>query len=317
MHRKSIYLLVCLLVVVGSTMVRSRPLVADTLIAPFIYDRQQPLDLQIAAVRTEPGIKIDDFTYASPSGGRVPAYLVTPAGQGPFAGIIMLHGVGGSRDSSLPLSKDLARTGAVVLAISAPFARPGYAGKPGSPFTFTALDRHSQIQIVQDLQRGVDLLLERPEVDQERLAFVGYSYGGSIGGLLAGIERRIKAYGLMVSSGGSVSFCTVGQRRHCNLDDIPVAKRQQWLKLMQPIEPIRYIGQAAPATLLFLNGLNDQVIEYNDAVAFQQAASEPKQVKWYEAGHGLSPEAIRDLAIWLAKQVHLDMTKFDYEPAHR
>lgn len=317
MHRKSIYLFRCLLVAIVITVAGSHPMVADTLTAPFIYDRQQPLDIQVAAVRTEAGLKIQDLTYASPSGGRVPAYLVTNEAKGSFAGIIMLHGVGGSRDSSLSLSKDLARTGAVVLAISAPFARPGYAGKPGSPFTFTERDRRNQIQIVQDLQRGVDLLLDRPDVDRQRLAYVGYSYGGSIGGLLAGIERRIKAYGLLVSSSGSVAFCTVGQRRHCNLDDIPLAKRQQWLKLMQPIEPIRYIGRAAPAALLFLNGRNDQIIEYEDALAFQQAASEPKQVKWYDSGHGLQPEAMRDLAVWLGEQVHLNATKFNYQPAGR
>jgi dienelactone hydrolase len=181
----------------------------------------------------------------------------------------------------------------------------------------TEQDRQYQIQVVQDLQRGIDLLLDRPDVDRQRLAFVGYSYGGSIGGLLAGVERRLKAYGLMASNSGAVAFCTVGQRRHCNLDNIPPARRQQWLNLMQPIEPIRYIGQAAPAALLFLNGRTDQIIEYEDALAFQQAASEPKQVKWYEAGHGLSPEATHDLMTWLAEQIQIDPKKFNYEPSHR
>ncbi|MGI0486731.1 alpha/beta hydrolase [Pantanalinema rosaneae CENA516] len=307
MQKRNVYSLLCLLGAIVVTFVGSYPLAADPLTEPFVYDRQQPLDIQIAAVRTDQNLKIYDLTYASPAGGRVPAYLVAKAGTGSFAGVLMLHGVEGSRDTSLNSAKELARAGAVVLAVSAPFARPGYSGRPGSPLTFTERDREYQIQIIQDLQRGVDLLLDRPEVDPQRLAFVGYSYGGSMGGLLAGIERRIKAYGLMVASSGSIAFCTVGQRRHCNLNDIPPARRQPWLKAMQPIEPIRYIGHAAPATLLFLNGRHDQVIEYADASAFQQAASQPKQVKWYDAGHGLPPEAIRDLYVWLAEQIQLNL----------
>lgn len=317
MHQKNGYLLLCLLGAIVLSLVSSHPIAAEPSTAPFVYDRQQPLDVRVASVRTEQGLKLHDLTYASPRGGRVPAYLVVKDGTGPFAGILMLHGAEGSRDTSLALAKDLAHTGAAVLAISAPFARPDYAGKPGSPLTLTDQDREKQIQIVLDLQRGIDLLVDRPDVDRQRLGFVGYSYGGSMGGLLAGVERRIKAYGLMVASGGAVAFCTVGQRRYCNLDKLPPARRQQWLSRMQPIEPIRYIGRAAPAALLFLNGLHDQIIEYDDAFAFQQAGSEPKQGKWYNAGHGLPPEAIHDLVTWLAAQIQIDATQFKYEPSHR
>ena len=36
-------------------------------------------------------VAIHDISYASPQGGRVPAYLVVPKGKGPFAAVIWGH----------------------------------------------------------------------------------------------------------------------------------------------------------------------------------------------------------------------------------
>ncbi len=36
---------------------------------------------------------------------------------------------------------------------------------------------------------------------------------------------------------------------------------------------------------------------------YQAAGSEPKRVRWYDAGHGLNAEAFRDRAEWLRAQI--------------
>jgi cephalosporin-C deacetylase-like acetyl esterase len=58
----------------------------------------------------------------------------------------------------------------------------------------TVRDRSSRQPETIDLRRAVDLLIARPDVDQRRLAYVGINYGAAMGGLLAGVEDRIKAY---------------------------------------------------------------------------------------------------------------------------
>jgi uncharacterized protein len=92
----------------------------------------------------------------------------------------------------------LAQFGGVVIAIDAPFARRG-----GSPIQFTTEDRTEQIQLIKDLQRAVDVLRAMPNVDDERIAYAGFSYGGAMGALFVGVERRLKAAVLVVGDGAS------------------------------------------------------------------------------------------------------------------
>ena len=101
-------------------------------------------------------------------GSRVPAYLYVPQTDGPWAGMLVLHGMPGDRKSGNIMGPGYARGGALCLAISAPWARLE-RGEEMVPMTFTEQDRLNQIQLMQDLQRGVDLLLSFGEVDHERL----------------------------------------------------------------------------------------------------------------------------------------------------
>jgi hypothetical protein len=54
----------------------------------FDYDSAQPLAIQDKVVQETSDFTIQDITYASPKGGRVPAYLIVPKGKGPFAAIL-------------------------------------------------------------------------------------------------------------------------------------------------------------------------------------------------------------------------------------
>lgn len=167
----------------------------------FDYDMQSPVSVTENSIQQESGYTLYDIHYDSPKGGSVPAYLLVPDGQGPFAALILMHGSSGSRESLLPLAKDMVLTGAAVLTISGPAARV-----PNRDWIhFTPQDRDEQIQLIIDLRRGVDVLIQQAGVDPSRIGYIGYSYGAAMGGLLAGVEFRIKAYGLMVGDGGLVN----------------------------------------------------------------------------------------------------------------
>ncbi len=270
------------------------PLPREQLRSLFAYDAQAPLDMREEKRGREPGLAVISFSYASPRGGRVPAVLVVPDGPGPFAGLVMMHGSGGNRTELLVLAKSYARLGVVTMTISAPSARPEHGSLDA--YLFTEQDRRDQIQLIVDLRRAVDVLVSQPRVDPERLAYLGVSYGGAMGGLLAAVETRLKGYVLMVGDGGLVHHFSGPW-----LMGLPAEKRLAWLAAMWPIEPVRYVGYAAPAALLFQNGTRDTQVPPALALPYQRAGSEPKTVLWYETSHNLfeGVQASRDHLSWL------------------
>ena len=272
----------------------------------FEYDDSQPVRITENSVQEENGYTFHDISYPSPRGGDVPAYLLVPEGPGPFAGVILMHGSSGSRRTMLFLAEDLVQTGAVVLTISAPSARI-----PGRDWiTFTPLDRDEQIQLMVDLRRGVDLLARHEKVDPKLIGYVGYSYGAAMGGLLAGIEPRIKAYGLMVGDGGLVDHFMENGEPTGGFQRFDAESRRRWLEAMEPIEPIHYVGHASPSALFFQNARRDQSVTEADALAYQAAGSEPKRVEWYDSGHDLPEQAYADVIRWLGERIGIDSSKF-------
>jgi dienelactone hydrolase len=204
----------------------------------------------------------------------------------------------GNAEQTLAAARNFARHGAVVLSLDAPWARRG-----GPPVAFTAQDSADQVQLITDLQRGVDVLLARRDVDPARLAYVGVSYGGAMGALLAGVERRLKTYILAVGDGGLVSHFTGADDPPGGPMGVPRERWQRWLMAMKPIEPLRFVGRAAPASIFFQSGRQDRLVPPADAIWLHRAASEPKMVKWYDAGHGLGPQARVDQLEWLHRTV--------------
>ncbi len=261
----------------------------------FAYDRAAPLELQSGEIGTEEGVAIHQISYASPKGGRVNGRLFVPRGRGPFAGVVLAHGMPGNAEAFTGRGVYIARHGAVVIAIDAPFNR-----RAGGPLTRTPQDSAEQVQFIIDLQRAVDVLVARPDVDSARLAYVGRSYGGAIGALFAGVERRLKTYVLAVADGGiTTRFTAPGAPQPPPGRE---AQARAWLAAMQPIEGIRFIGRAN-GSILFQNARQDQSVSVARAEALHAAATGQKEVRWYDTPHALNPAAHVDQLRWLSQTV--------------
>ncbi len=268
----------------------------------FAYDASAPLDLQQALESTHNGVEVSGISFDSPDGGRVTGLLFDPVTRSSLRpGIVLMHGMPGNARSTAAGAQLLAEHGAVVIAIDAPFARRG-----GPPVQFSTEDRAEQIQLIKDLQRAVDVLRARANVDDERIAYLGISYGGAMGALFAGIERRIEAAALVVGDGGLVSHFTGPEDSNGILAGLPCAARGDWLQAMTPIEPIRFIAHAPPTALLLQSGWSDTLVPAADAQALHAAAPQPKTILWYDAGHGLNQQATSDRMDWLHEKIGLD-----------
>lgn len=291
------------------------PLLAATLAAPasaqaprpadaiaagtFAYDRNAPLDLRDSLESTADGVETHAISFASPRGGRATGLLFVPRGGGRKAGIVNMHGAPGSARQGAPGSLALAKRGAVVVAIDAPFARG-----TGEMITFTEADSAAHVQLVVDLQRAVDLLLARPDVDPARIAYVGGSFGGAVGTMFAAVDHRPAAYVLFVPDGGMVShFTAVDGTPQPPLTEMPASQRDRWLAAMRPVEGIGYVARARPGSILFQNGRQDPAVPADKAAALHRAAGDSHTVRWYDSGHALPAQARVDRWQFLAEHI--------------
>jgi len=268
----------------------------------FAYDASAPLNLQKTLESASNGVEVSVISFNSPDGGSVTGLLFDPVTRSSLRpGIVLMHGMPGTARSTAVGAQLLAEHGAVVIAIDAPFSRRG-----GPSVRFSAQDRAEQIQLIKDLQRAVDVLRARVNVDPARIAYVGYSYGGAMGALFVGIERRIKAGVLVVGDGGLVSHFTGPEDSSGALASLSCAARADWLKSMAPIEPIRFVAHAPPTALLLQSGRLDELVPVADAQALHTAAPQPNTIRWYDAGHALNQQASFDRLDWLHDQIGLD-----------
>lgn len=275
----------------------------------FNYDRRAPLDVKEIGIEDRYGVRIHDISYQSPKAGRVTAHLVVPSDKRrKFAGVIFMHSRPGSRNNFLDEALSLAKAGAVSLLIDAPFSRAGESKREfDSTVTKPEADRDIYIQTVVDLRRGVDLLLSRSDVDRKRIGFIGHSYGAHTGAVLAGVEKRIKAYVIMAGAPSLTEFLRTSTLPAIvkTRDSLTKEQQENYFNTLASVDPINYIGYVAPAALFFQFGKTDGYPTEEQAKLYSERASRPKLVKFYEAGHALNDEAKRDRVTWLREQIDL------------
>lgn len=271
----------------------------------FAYQTGAPLDVKQVSTQNRGSVVIEDITYASPNGGVVPAYLVSPVGKEELlAAVVWGHwlmpgSTTSNRDEFLQEAITLAPAGVISLLIDAPQARPGFKPTPNSVLVAD--------QVI-DLRRGLDLLLARPDVDPKRVAYVGHSWDAQTGAIVDAVDKRLAA---VVFMSGPQS-----NRQYVLFSDSPrmvplrktadMAKVEQTLQANAWADPGSYAAQLGPAPALFQYALHDEEwVPLADAKEYFASSSGPKEVKFYDSDHALNEEARLDRDQFLLKQLGL------------
>ena len=116
-----------------------------------------------------------NVTYPGPGGVTLQGYLATPRGSGPFPAVVMIHEWWGLNRDTIVLADALAREGFVVLAADA------FRGSVAQ----TREDARKQVtetpreQIGADLDAALDYLRSHSQVDPDRVASMGFCFGGT------------------------------------------------------------------------------------------------------------------------------------------
>ena len=284
----------------------------DELRRLFDYDAKAPLNRRDDLIYEHDGVRVYDLSYDSPKGGRVTGYIVAPGGQGPFAGLVFGHWGYGNRTEYLPEAELLAEAGAVSVLIDYPWARPApwrrSLQQPDAP----EKDLELFVQAVVDLRRAFDLLASRGDVDGNRLAYVGHSFGAQWGAILAAVDKRMKAAVLI---GGIPDLASIwlesDEPAIVSLrQSTPREKIDKYLAITAPVNPVNYVPHAAPVPLLFQFARYERYFDESAMKRYSQAASEPKTVRWYATGHELNDvRALADRAAFLQERIRVKPLK--------
>jgi dienelactone hydrolase len=182
----------------------------------------------------------------------------------------------------------LARRGAVSLTIDSPFTRStDEAIRKGTAElepTYAAM-----VQNVQDILRGVDILVDQYRVDPGRLALVGYSKGAQPAALAAALDPRVHALVLMAG--------------FAHPSGLPSDPKEH--ELFGAIDTIDFVDNLAPTRLLLQGADFDSIIPRSEMELLAAEASEPKEIRWYDADHDLGPQAELERRAWLVEQLDL------------
>ena len=289
----------------------------EELVRQFDYDAQAPPDVREDGRERRGGATVIDLTYASPRGGRVPAYLVVPDGRGPFAAVLFGHWMmPGSpmrnRREFLEEAVVLARAGAVSLLIDAPYVRPGFVPEKDEARQPAQASEVARQQAV-DFRRGLDVLLARRDVDKRRVAYVGHSFDAHVGAILAGVEKRIGSFVLMAGGYANEDYVfdpenekMVEMRKQYGDEAL-----RKYFRDYAWDDPANFVGHSAPAAVFLQYGRRDAPISEKMARRDSARFAEPKRVGFYDAGHELDAAARRERVEWLARRLSLRPVDFD------
>lgn len=254
----------------------------------------------------EDGTTLHDLRYPGPRGGEVSAWLVTPAGEGPFAGMLYLHGSETDRDDLLDEALAMATGGVASIVLDAPWVRDGEARGSEAGNYFAPEEEVAMLErTVTDLRAGIDVLVRDARVDPARIGFMGHSWGASVGAILAAADERPVAFALVTGRPSWTDYLRSEEdgRLASIVSILEPAEWESYLAALAPFDATANLAGTDGGELLLQFGTADDVVTPEAAEAFAAAAPAGTTTQTYDAGHVLNAEATADRIAWLIERL--------------
>ena len=249
----------------------------------FAYDRA-PLNTKVELVDESPRDWITEkVTFDAAYGEeRVIAYVFTPKSSSPpYQTVVYYPGstaIWRENFSGPPLGGFIVKGGRTLVV---PIYKGTYERRSGLLSTWPNMT-HGYVDDVtmwvQDLRRTIDYLETRDDIDMDRLAYFGVSWGGRLGAIIPAVEDRLKVS--ILYSGGLAS----GRSR-------------------PEVDQINFVTRVTIPTLM-LNGRLDSIEPVETAqlpmLELLGTSSEHKRHVMFDTGHSMPPNnVIRESLDWL------------------
>jgi dienelactone hydrolase len=226
---------------------------------------------------------------AAYGGERVPAYLFLPkSGKPPYQAVVYFPGSdvinmrSSDKNESLSISNFdfIMKSGRALLF---PIYKSTYErgdGQDSSMPDETNSYKEHVIQWGQDLSRSIDYLESRSDINSDKLAYYGFSWGGRLGGLMVAVGGRFK----------TAIFYVAGFR---------------FQKQKPEVDPFHFVSRVR-IPVLMLNGRYDSFFPHETAqIPMFKLLGTPEEHKRhliYDTGHGVPRnQLIKESLEWLDK----------------
>ena len=228
----------------------------------------------------------------------IPAFVYRPQSEGPHPVVIQIHGGPESQSrpgfsSTYPMWMD--RLGVAVI-------RPNVRGSSGYGKSFLRLDNgFKREDSVRDIGALLDWIETQPDLDSDRVAVFGGSYGGYM--VLASAVHysdRLKAAVDVVGISNFVTFLenTQDYRRDLRRVEYGDERDPEMRAHLEAISPLNNVDQI-DVPMFVIQGQNDPRVPVTEAEQVVEALREQGSPVWYmnalNEGHGFRRKENRDL----------------------
>jgi fermentation-respiration switch protein FrsA (DUF1100 family) len=218
-------------------------------------------------------------------GEAVPGVLLIPRAKDPVPAALLLHGYSSRKEHMADgVGCALLERGIASLAIDLPLhgtrGDPVQAQAARNPLALVRLWKLGLKECVLSLK----YLAARPEIDAHCLGVAGYSLGSFLAVMLAAQEPAVRA--VVLAAGGDLPAGT------------PLAAVAR-----AAADPVHAVKKLRGRPLLMVHGRWDRTVKPDQAERLFAAAGEPKELRWWNAGHYLPDAAIGYAADWLTARM--------------
>ena len=252
---------------------------------------------EIGGLRRDQLVEPTLIAYETFDGRSIPAFVYKPRSGGPHPVIVNIHGgpEGQARPGFSPSTQlYLNELGAAVIF-------PNVRGSAGYGKSYLKLDNgRLREDSVRDIGALLDWIAEQPDLDADRVAVMGGSYGGYM--VLASLVHygdRLRAGVERVGISNFVTFLenTQPYRQDLRRAEYGDERDPDMRAFLESISPLNRVAEI-DTPLLISQGLNDPRVPASESEQIVAALKDRGVPVWYvlakDEGHGFSRKANRD-----------------------
>lgn len=240
------------------------------------------------------------FRYPAADGLEVPAFVYRPDGEGPFPVVVAIHG--GPEGQSRPYFSTTAQF--LVKELGVAVIYPNVRGSTGFGRAYHQMDNGlDRKKSVADIGSLLDWIGTQDDLDAERVAVMGGSYGGYmvLASLIDFSDRLVGGIDIVgISDFKTFLTNTKDYRRDLRRAEYGDERDPEIAAFFEKISPLKHASEIEDP-LFVVQGANDPRVPASEAEQIVAAVRENGNDAWYllarDEGHGFRKQANRDVLL--------------------